>query len=106
MNKCDLPVTPVCVGWCACVCASQFNEWEPVTHQTAVLIVRSPGLKLRMSDAMSHTLATQTNHHSLFHTHTPTHTHTVSDGRQPSSTLRISNGSESGGRTVNYSVSN
>lgn len=33
-KTCGLPVTPV-----MCVC--QFNEWEPVTHQSGVLIVLS-----------------------------------------------------------------
>ena len=86
MNKCDLPMTLVlCVCVCACVCVSvcsSFNEWEPVSHQTGVLIVRSPELKLRMSATMSHihTHTTQTITLSLSCTHTHTH-HAVCTGQ-------------------------
>lgn len=45
MNKCDLPLTPAAASVCVCVRACQFNEWEPVTHQTGVLIVSEMKLK-------------------------------------------------------------
>lgn len=68
VNNCDLPVTRVL---CVFVCVCQFNEWEPVTHQTGLLIVRSPELKLRMIASMSHTQHKQ----NISHTHTHTFTH-------------------------------